>query len=183
MNYGLPKSLEIGGKETPILWDYRAALDILAVLQDPDLSDSDRVATAIFILYPESESFGVSDYREAAEKMTWYINGGNVQSKRGPKLMDWEQDIQYIIAPVNRIIGREIREDVPLHWWTFLSAYYEIGECTFSQIVKIRDLKVRGKKMEKQEREWYNRNREIVDFKSRYSTTDKNTLNDILGLK
>lgn len=80
--------------------------------------------------------------------MFWFINGGEYEDqmeKKPPRLMDWEQDFQYIIAPVNHVIGREIRADAYLHWWTFLSAYMEIGECTFAQIVRIRDAKSRGK--------------------------------------
>lgn len=57
-----------------------------------------------------------------------------------------------------------------LHWWTFLSAYMGIGDCLFAQVVRIRDIKARGKKMDKQDREFYRRNRDLIDIKVK--TTD-----------
>ena len=61
-----------------------------------------------------------------------------------------------------------------MHWWTFLSLYQEIGgDCTFAQVVSIRYKKAHGKKLDKQEREWYRKNRKIVDFKQNYTDSDK----------
>ena len=87
--------------------------------------------------------------------------------------MDWEQDFPYIIAPVNRVIGHEIRAEAYLHWWTFLSAYMEIGECTFAQIVHIRDARNRGKRLDDADREWYRRNHKLVDIKTRYTAAEE----------
>ena len=91
--------------------------------------------------------------------------------------MDWEQDFPLIIGPVNRVLGKEIRSVEYLHWWTFLSAYMEVGDCTFAQVVAIRDKKARGKKLDKAENEWLKRNRELVDFKRKYTSSDDETLN------
>ena len=91
-------------------------------------------------------------------------------------MVDWEQDFPYIIAPINRVLGQEIRSVPYLHWWTFISAYYEIGDCTFAQIVSIRDKKARGKKLEKAEAEWYKKNQNLVDFRKVYSDTEKDFL-------
>ena len=60
-----------------------------------------------------------------------------------------------------------------MHWWTFLLAYYEIGDCTFAQIVRIRDLRARGKPLDKTDQDWYNRNRRLVDFKRKYTEQDE----------
>jgi len=51
--------------------------------------------------------------------------------KRKAKLADWEQDFPLIVNPVNRVLGYEVRDCEYCHWWTFLSAYYEIGDCLF----------------------------------------------------
>ena len=115
-------------------------------------------------------------YDEALKQCFWFINGGKHDEqigKKPPRLMDWEQDFQYIIAPVNRVIGHEIRADIYLHWWTFLSAYMEIGECTFAQIVHIRDMKSKGEPLGKAEKEWYRRNQKLVDLKTRYTREEE----------
>lgn len=173
MIYDLPKSLEIGGEEYEIRSDYRAILDICIALSDPELNEQDKAYVALKIFYPDLDSIPREYLQEAVEKCYWFINGGAEDTgPKGPRLMDWEQDFQYIAAPVNRVIGQEIRAVKYLHWWSFLSAYMEIGECTFAQIVAIRDKKKRGKKLEKHEQEWLQRNRHLVDFKRKYTDAE-----------
>lgn len=183
----LPKSLTVGGAEYAIRYDYRAALDICAALSAPDLDAEEKALAAMIILYPDFENIPQKHYREAIEKCFWFVNGGSeeVRGRRGPKLMDWEQDFPYIIGPVNQILGQEIRA-VPynddtneggVHWFTFLSAYQEIGRnSTFAQIVRIRSLKAKGKALDKADREWYRENRHLVDFKMQYTDAERDAL-------
>ena len=91
--------------------------------------------------------------------------------------MDWQQDFQLIVAPINRVIGKEIRSIDYLHWWTLIAAYQEIGDCTFAQVVAIRSKKAKGKKLEKSEQEFYKQNRNLVDFKRQYTEQDENVIN------
>lgn len=93
--------------------------------------------------------------------------------KKSTKLMDWEQDFRLLIAPINRIVGQEVRALPYLHWWTFLSYYGEIGDCYFAQIVRIRDLKAKGNLKDKADREFYRRNRDVIDIKRRYSEAEE----------
>ena len=65
--------------------------------------------------------------------------------------MDGEQDFPFIVGPVNRVLGKEIRSLKYLHWWSFLSAYTEIGDCTFQKIVSIRSKRAKGMRLEKGE--------------------------------
>ena len=60
-----------------------------------------------------------------------------------------------------------------LHWWTFMSAYMEIGgDCLFSQIVSIRDKQARGEKLDKSERKWLRRNNDIIQLRQRFSDSE-----------
>ena len=177
MTYGLPKSLEVCGTEYKIRSDFREILDILEILNDTELKEQERGFFTLLFFYPDFENIPAEHYQKAMEQCFWFINGGKHEQegdKKPPRLMDWEQDFPYIIAPVNRVIGHEIRADDYLHWWTFLSAYMEIGECTFAQIVHIRDAQSRGKKLDDSDREWYRRNRELVDLKTKYTSEDEN---------
>ena len=189
MNYGLPTSVEIDGVDFAIRYDFRAILDIFEALNDPDLEQWERILAALQIFYIDFDQ--LTDYNTAAMECFKFINGGNEDDtkKKSPKLMDWEQDFPYIVAPVNRIIGKEIRS-IPydektntgcLHWWTFLSAYTEIGECFFAQVVRIRDLKARGKALDKSDREFYRRNRDVIDIKTRYSDAENELLSAWTG--
>lgn len=184
MNYDLPKSLEVCGEQYKIRYDYRAALDILSALESKDLSNEEKAIVALTILYPDFEEMPTSHYEEALKKCYWYMDGGSSEEmaqQKSPRLVNWEQDFRHIVAPINRVIGTDVRgieydEETNtggLHWWTFLSAYMEIGDCTFAQIVRIRDLKARGKPLDKQDKEWYRRNRHLVDMKREYTEDQK----------
>ena len=52
MTYGLPASVEINGNDYEIRSDYRAILDILEAINDPELTDSDRAEAVLRIFYP-----------------------------------------------------------------------------------------------------------------------------------
>lgn len=184
MNFYLPVNAVFGGIEYEIRWDYRAALDICTALEDPSLDNKDKAYVAMEIFYPEFDAIPPENLQEALDFCLDFLacGEGTTANKKSVKLMDWEQDFKFIAPAVNRVLGKEIRDQAPLHWWTFIGAYNEIGECTFSHIVSVRDKKHRGKKLEKAEQEWYRRNRDIVDFKSKYTSADAEALK-ALGLK
>ena len=178
INYDLPESVELEGKTYAIRSDFRAVLDIFTALSDPELNDQARFYVVLNIFFEDFESIPVNAQEEALKACFWFISGGREDAKgeRGPKLMDWAQDFPLIVAPVNRIIGYDIRGTKYLHWWTFLAAYNEIGDCTFSQVVRIRSLKSRGHLKDKSDIEWYKRNRELVDFPHTYTDAEKDLL-------
>lgn len=150
-------------------------LEIITMLNDPELSDEDKAEGMIEMFYEQPEN--ITDLKAAIAACYDFMDAGRKPGKKSPKLVDWEQDFEYIIAPVNRVLNREAREDTPLHWWTFLSAYMEIGnDCMFSQIVTIRDKLARGKKLEKYERDWYNRNKETVTIRTHYSDEEEDLI-------
>lgn len=188
MMYDLPKSLDVCGVTYAIRSDFRAVLDICAALSDTNLSEQEKAFVCLDIMYPGFLEMPQEHYQEAIKQCFWFINCGAEEdgTRKTPKLMDWEQDFQYIVAPINRVLGQEIRS-IPynqkentggLHWWTFISAYYEIGDCTFAQIVRIRGKKAKGKKLDKQDQEWYKQNRKLVDFKHSYTEGEKAVLKE-----
>lgn len=182
MIYELPVGVRIGDAEYPIRSDYRAVLDICTALADPELDDRSKAFVALTIFYPEFDDMPRDHYEEALKQCFRFINCGSEEDRtqKAPKLMDWEQDFQYIVAPVNRVLGKEIRAVEYLHWWTFIGAYYEIGDCLFAQIIRIRDMKARGKTLDKVDKEFYRRNRHLVDLKTTYTEQEESVLNSWL---
>lgn len=181
MNYDLPKTVINDGKELAIRYDFRVILDILEILNEADFSAAEKASAIIEIFYVNPEQ--ITDFQEAINACFSFIDAGQEhKKKKGAKLVDWQQDFPYIIAPINRVLGVETRS-IPydpetntggLHWWTFAGAYMEIGaDCLFSQIVNIRDKKARGKKLEKYEQEWYRRNADIVNLKVHYTESEE----------
>lgn len=171
INYDLPKKLEISGKLYSITknGDYRVILDIIAALNDDELSEEERAYVCLMMFYGEIPI----NPEEAIKKMMWFINCGEEDNhKEKPPVMDWEQDFPLLIAPINKVAGVEIRSVEYIHWWTFVSWYMEIGECTFSYIVGIRQKRQKGKKLEKAEQEFFNQHSDKVLLRNRLSQED-----------
>lgn len=174
MNYTLPKSLRVCGTEYGIRWDFRAALDLCAALCDPELDGREKAIAALLILYPDFEAMPPEHYEEALRRAFWFLKGGEPERETAQRLhlMDWEQDFPLIVGPVNRVLGADVRGMEQLHWWSFLAAYMEIGDCAFAQIVRIRRKLQRGEKLDKGERAYYRENRELIDLQTKYSSED-----------
>ncbi len=181
-DWGLPTTAEIGGRAHPIRSDYRAALDVLSVLGDPDLDDRERGTLAFTVFYPDYPEMGPQDVEEASAFMKWFLEGGDTR-QRPPraKLADWEQDFPIIVGAVNRVVGYEVRSAEYMHWWTFLAAYCEVGDCLFAQVVSIRKKMADGRKLEKHERRFYEEHRGLVDLRARKTREEEELLNEWIG--
>ena len=179
MNYGLPKSLTVNGKEQPIRWEYTAVLDAIAALNNRELEDSEKILAFLYILYEDFDSLGRDDFAPAFEAAIDFVNNGMETSKKQQvKLVDFEQDYRLMIQAINRVAGKEIRNEPDVHWWTFLGWFSEIGECTYSTVLTIRSKQARGKKLEKYEQEFYEENKDLVRIKPRLTEEEKRQLEE-----
>lgn len=180
MIYSLPTKLNICGTDYEIRTDYRVILELIEVLNDPAFSDDEKAVATIETIIIDWED--VTDYAEALKQCFWFIDIGQPAGKKSARLVDWQKDFAYIIAPVNRVLGYEARLVDYLHWWTFMGAYLEIGgECVFSQVVSMRQKIAKGKKLEKYEREWLRQNRDIVNLPQKYTAEDEEILKKWIG--
>lgn len=167
----LPKEAVIGGKTYHLHTDYREILEIFSYLQDEANPEFLRMLIALALFF--EEEVPDPDIPEAAAYFRWFVNCGQEEPKDpGPQLLSWEQDAQDIVADVNKVAGREIRELPYVHWWTFLSWFHGIGEGNLSTLVSIRDKLRRGKKLESWEQEYYRRNKEKVKMRKKYSASE-----------
>lgn len=191
MSYELPKSVAISGRDFAIRYDFRVILEMFEAMNDPALTDQERALTVLQMFYVDFD--GLEDYEAALRECFWFINGGKHEQTRKKKarLVAWEQDFPYIVAPINRVLGYDARsvEYDPhanaggLHWWTFLSAYMEIGDCLFAQIVSVRDKKAQGKPLDKTDREFYQKNRDLIDIKTYYTDAEDDLVKQWTGEK
>lgn len=167
----LPRETVIGGRTYHLHTDYREILEIFSCLQDESNPEFLRWYIALALFFEEEVPDG--DIREAADYFRWFVNCSQEEPKDpGPQLLSWEQDAQDIVADVNKVAGREIRELSYVHWWTFLSWFHGIGEGNLSTLVGIRDKLRRGKKLEPWEQEYYHRNKEKVKMRKKYSASE-----------
>ncbi len=178
----LPEAAEIGGVVYPIHADFRDILEIFRHLDNPDEPEYIRWRVALALFY-EGE-IPEKDRQEAMEYLVQFISCGEQEGKPAPRLLDWEQDAQIIVADVNKVAATEIRALPFLHWWTFMAYFNAVGEGQLSTLVSLRDKLRRGKKLEKWEREYYQKNKARVDLKKRYSAeelAEQERLKKLLG--
>lgn len=185
--WDFPKSINVDGIEYDIRTDYRDILNLLTALNDPELHDEDeqmnsymQVRVILEIMYINWEDIPQEHWEEAVNKASEFIDMGIAEPGKGPKAMDWEKDAAIIIPAVNRVLNCEIRAQEYVHWWTFLGAYMELGECLFSNVINIRRKKIEGKKLEEWEKEFYKKNKNLIDFeKESRSDEEKAKLREI----
>lgn len=167
----LPEVLTVGGEDYPIRTDYRNILQIFEAFQDTELEQTEKWIVAVYLMF---EDFSCADdvlqavqngfgLEEAIKEISWFISAGHPEKQAVEKpTYNWKQDEQIIFSAVNKVAGKETRELEYLHWWTFLGYFNEVGEGTFSFIVGIRHKMNHGKKLEKNEKEFLARNKELV---------------------
>lgn len=168
---GLPEALQVGGAKYPIRADYRNVLQVFEAFQDPDLQSDEKWIVAIYLLF---EDFTCADdvlqaarsgfnLEDAIKQISWFISAGQPERESLElPTYNWKQDEQMIFSAVNKVAGRETRELEYLHWWTFLGYFNEVGEGTFSFVVGIRYKLNHGKKLEKHEKEFLAKNKNLV---------------------
>ena len=194
-HWELPTSISVNNTEYAIRTDYRAVMDLLTAFSDKEMLGESEEETNIIrallvlnILFIDEVK--PEDQNEAIKKAIEFIDMGIESSRdvKKPTLMDWDQDAPLIIPAINKVLGREMRADKYMHWWTFLSAYMEIGECSFTHIINIRDKKAKGKKLEKWELEYIQEHKDIVLLREKLTENEqlereaeKNAVNELLG--
>lgn len=180
MMWDLPIAVEINGKSHPIRnkCDYRVVLDVICALNDNELTDEEKIKCALFIFYEDISE--IDDFETAIKEMFRIINGGEEQEEsqeQKPQLMDWEHDFPQLAPPISRVLGYDVRTpDRYCHFWTFLGAYMEIGECTFSTIVSIRTKRAKGKKLDKWEEEYIREHRKMVELPRKLTAEEQEFL-------
>lgn len=175
--YELPTSIFIDEKEYPIRknGDYRVVLDCFKALEDIELPDQFRVFTALIVFLDGIDTvediineFG-DNIQTAVEEMYLFFNCGekNIGMNTNRKLIDWESDSQMIFAAINNVARSEIRSVPFVHWWTFMGYFCSVGESTLATVVNIRNKIIKGKKLEKYEREFKRENPQYFNWRSK----------------
>lgn len=179
-------TVDINGVECEINTDFRDIIEILQILDDPDLLEQERVGVALSYFYRDTAY--LSDIPLAIKLMNQFITMSNgaeepsSSSAKSQRLYDWGQDYNIIIAPINTILGYDVRGKEYLHWWTFFSAFMEIGESTFHTYVAIRDKLNNARKLEKYEEKILKEHRNSIILKKRVDSETQSLMDEIMGV-
>lgn len=190
--WSFPTTIEIFDKEYEIRdkCDYRIILDVIKALTDEQEENDFRMHCAMFIFFetPENlpdpltstKSDEIAIIQECINEITRVIRCGeneDPQDKNKPKLMDWEHDFNLIVPAINRVLGYDVRDpNKYTHWYTFIGAFGEIGDCYFAQVMNIRTKRAKGKKLDENDKEFYKEHRKDVDLPIQLSDEEQEWL-------
>ena len=165
----LPKSLEVNGKNYAIHSDFRVVLRIFQAFNDHELDEQLKAYVCLKKLYVAPESITQGDLQEALNKAFWFVGGGDSCRSKPEKVktFDWEHDESIVFPAISKVAGFEVRECRYMHWWTFLGYFGEISEGLFSTVMHIRQKRSKGRKLDKWEAEFYNKNKSLININSK----------------
>ena len=176
--FSLPTTVTVSGIEYPVRTDYRVILEILVMLDDPDLSDVDKTEALLRMFYVNQSPDPIAAVEAFRRFVDPRCEDKNLTT-RNARLISWQQDFDLMVAPINHILGCEVRALDHLHWHTFLSAYLEIPpDSVFARVLRIREKLRQGKKLEKYEKQWYRKNADLVHLKPKFSQAEEAILSE-----
>jgi hypothetical protein len=178
----LQTSINVRGRDYAIRHDFRPCLDIMVMFEDVELTDNEKIQALVEILFEEEPPLCEETIIEAMR----FLDNGKLQSdgNAGPdygRLYSWTQDSSYIFSAIDRILGFSSRRCEYLHWWEFMGAFMEIGECMFSTLVHLRKQKKRGR-LTKEEREYWAENKGIMELKEQLTKEEQSQIDRFLEL-
>lgn len=170
--YELPTSIDIQGTPYEIRdkGDFRMVFFCFETLNDLELTAQERMLTCLSVFYEDFEDVDklleFEYIEEATEKMIDFFNMGQkqVSNTQSANLIDWKTDEALVCSAINTAVGKDIRLEDYVHWWTFLSYYMGIGDCPLTHIVSIRYKMLKGKPLEKNEQQFRMDNPQYFDF-------------------
>lgn len=184
-DYDLPSYAVIEGKKIDINTGWTNIVDIIRVYNNDELLPIEKADCVLRKFYQNVDD--IRDFETAIDCMSLFVAGNRDDTYSGeptkrvePRLVDWEKDLRIIIPPVNKVLGYDVREHKDLHWWTFLGAFNEIGECTFQTYVGIRSKIANRKKLEDYEKEIYTKHKNEIDIGRKTENYEDNDDDDIL---
>lgn len=162
----LPTKLKVNDNIYDIRYDYQTALRIIEAFEDNLLTDNEKAYIMLKNIY--YEDIKDEDIEEAYKKAVLFLDCGIEDEKKArKKIYSFGQDSMYIYSGITAQHSLE-ENGKPIHWWKFFSFFCDMSEnCTFTNMVYLRNKKAKGK-LTKEEKQEYESMRDILDFKEQY---------------
>lgn len=157
--------------------DYRIGVQIQLCISDPDLSDSEKTATALSLLYGN----GIPDLQTAIDGLSWFMSGGNpaqaADSDDGPPTYSFEQDAGRIVSAFRKVFGLDISRE-RLHWFEFLSMLGDLSGTAFTSVIDIRTTDER--EVDKKKRAEFVRMKNRFALSGQYTAEEQEAIDEFM---
>lgn len=141
--------------------DFRIGIQMLQALADPELSRRERLFVCFDLLFGGHEDF--PDIEMAQSGVEWFLNewytdkapkkakpeqiSGQKKQEEEPKKkapdMDWDVDQWRIYAAFMSQYNIDLNK-TELHFWAFMALLRNLDECAFTNVIDLRNKKVKG---------------------------------------
>lgn len=165
----LPMSVRIGDKVYAIRTDFRVCLKIMLAFEDYGLTDYEKSAVMLNLLYEEIPP----DLESAMRLAVKFLDGGmstpqqdaeNRSCDEVERLFSFSHDANRIYSAFRSTYGIDLSAVEYMHWWTFMSLFMDLGEdCAFNNLVALRKRKRDGK-LTKEEKQMWNATPELFEL-------------------
>ncbi|MEG2020649.1 MAG: bacteriophage Gp15 family protein [Oscillospiraceae bacterium] len=151
---GAPTTVDIDGKPYCINTDFRVAILFEQLMQEPNLSDGQKISQALTLYFPEIPH----NISIAIDKLVWFYRcGKETHAQHGTTnaapVYSLEQDGEYIYAAFLKDYGIDL-EAQTLHWWKFEALISSLNsDNLFCKIIEWRSADT--KKLKGEQRAFY----------------------------
>ncbi len=178
----LPQSVTIDGAEYPVNSDFRACLIIMMAFEDYTLTDLEKQAVMLNILYP----YIPENTQAAIDAAVWFLDCGEenegARNGAGMRLYSFSKDAKYIYSAIKQSHGVDLETIEYLHWWKFAYMFLDLDkDCFFSQMLYYRKQRAKGK-LTKEEAAFYNEIRDILELPQYHSQEELEAEDEFMRL-
>lgn len=173
-----PTKCIIDGKTYTFNTDYRNCLKIMFALQDDDLTVNEQFLIMLKRLFVEVPDNIEKAVQAAISFLNCSFEKKNNEDKASEQFTDtclfsWQKDAKYIYSAIKQAHGIDLEDVEYLHWWKFVYLFLDLNkDCQFYRIIGLRDKK-RKNKLTKEEREWCQKNKDIINLPVHLSPEEK----------
>lgn len=125
--------------------DLAIGIQLSQCLTDEDLSDEEKLYTAVFLLFKYDFP---REYGQITDAIMWLLNGWNndnvpkqTNKKKEIEIMDFDVDSWRIHAAFRRQYGIDLGKE-SLHFWEFMGLLSNLDECAFTKVIELRQKKI-----------------------------------------
>lgn len=131
----------------PIDSDFQIGIQISQCLEDPALTDAEKLDTAADLLFVDESNrpYGM----EAVQGIQWFLNEFNHDHMTGkgrqdPKVMDFDMDQWRIYSAFRHQYGIDLNRE-KLHWFVFMGLLSSLDDCALTRVIEYRQKKITAK--------------------------------------
>lgn len=182
----VPTTVIIDDVEFEINSDFRISMMFELLINDPELSERERLYQALILYYPIIPS----NLEAAVDKIMWFYKCGKEEQEENnntnkssvkktvKKIYDYEHDSEIIFASFMKSYNINLQRD-NLHWWEFKSLFDNIDEDSkLYKIMEIRSVNLNQVK-DKDKKNYYKKMKDLYKLPDNISKSEKEKLDEL----